>query len=103
MDIEEIATKTDVAKMLAETERRILQALLGKATNDECLNTDDAVRYIKAENRSTIYKLTHSGQLAYHKVGKRNVFRKSDLDRYLARHRKSSNEEIEAKAVLHGV
>ena len=103
MDIEEIATKTDVAQMLAETERRILQALLGKAVNDECLNVDEAVKYIKAENSSTIYKLTHSGQLAYHKVGKRNVFRKSDLDRYLARHRKSSHEEIKAKAALRGI
>ena len=100
MGFEDIATKSD----LAEMERRILQAILDKVqTKDRTLNIDAAVKYIKAKNRSTIYKLTSSGELAYLKVGKSLVFWESDLNRYLARHRKSSNEEIEAKAILHGV
>ena len=99
MNTEEIATKGD----LAEMERRILQAILGKTeTKDRNLKIDEAVEYIRAKSRNTIYKLTSSGELAYHKVGKNNVFRKSDLDRYLARHRKSSSEEIESRAALLG-
>ena len=100
MGFEEIATKAD----LAEMERRILQAILDKVqTKDSTLNIDAAVKYIKAKNRSTIYKLTSSGELAYLKVGKSLVFWESDLNRYLARHRKSSNEEIEGKAALHSI
>lgn len=100
MDIAEIATKQD----LAEMEQRILQALIGKlGKKDRNLNIDEAVAHIKAKNRSTLYKLTSSGEIPCYKVGKANVYRESDLDRYLARHRKASNEEIEGKAVLHGI
>lgn len=100
MGLEEIATKAD----LAEMERHILQAILDKVqTKDRTLNLDAAVKHIKAKNRNTIYKLTSSGELAYMKIGKSLVFWESDLNRYLAKKRRSSNEEIEAKAVLHGV
>lgn len=95
MNIEDIATKKD----LAEMEKRILKAMRGTTkADDSCINIDDAARYIGAKNRSTIYKLTSSGKLAYHKVGKMNAFRKADLDNYLARHRKSSSDEIETAA-----
>lgn len=100
MNTEEIATKGD----LAEMEQRILQAIFDKVkTKDRTLNIDEAVKHIRAKNRSTIYKLTSSGELAYQKVGKALVFWESDLNHYLARHRKPSNEEIESRAVLHGV
>ncbi len=100
MGFEEIATKAD----LAEMERHILQAILDKVkTKDRTLNIDEAVKHIKAKSRGTIYKLTSSGELAYLKVGKSLVFWESDLNRYLARQRRSSNEEIERKVVLHGV
>ena len=99
MGFEDIATKAD----LAEMERHILQAILDKVkTKDRTLNIDEAVKHLKAKNRGTIYKLTSSGELAYLKVGKSLVFWESDLNRYLARQRRSSNEEIEAKAILHG-
>lgn len=100
MGFEEIATKAD----LAEMERHILQAILDKVkTKDRTLNIDEAVKHIKAKNRGTIYKLTSSGELAYLKVGKSLVFWESDLNRYLARQRRSSNEEIESKAALHSI
>ena len=100
MNTEEIATKCDLAKM----EQRILQAISDKVkTKDRTLNIDEAVKHIHAKNRSTIYKLTSSGELAYQKVGKSLVFWESDLNRLLARRRKPSNEEIESRAVLHGV
>ncbi len=100
MGFEEIATKAD----LAEMERHILQAILDKVkTKDRTLNIDEAVKHIKAKNRGTIYKLTSSGELAYLKVGKSLVFWESDLNRYLARLRRPSNEEISAAAALRGV
>lgn len=100
MSIEEIATKQDLLDM----EQRILRALLDKDSKDDgCLDIDQAAKYIGAKKRSTIYKLTSSGQLAYHKVGKSNTFRKKDLDKYLAKHRKSSADEISAAAALRSV
>lgn len=100
MNTEEIATKGD----LAEMEQRILQAIFDKVkTKDRTLNIDEAVKHIRAKNRSTIYKLTSSGELAYLKVGKSLVFWESDLNRYLARQRRSSNDELAAAAALHGV
>lgn len=44
-----------------------------------------------------MYKLTSSGELAYHKVGRANVFRIEDLDSYLESKRKSSVNEIREK------
>ena len=100
MNIEEIVTKKD----LAEMEQRILQAISDKAkTKDRTLNIDEAVKHIRAKNRSTIYKLTSSGEIAYLKVGKSLVFWESDLNRYLARKRKSSNDELAATAALRAV
>ena len=100
MGFEDIATKAD----LAEMERHILQAILDKVqTKDRTLNLDAAVKHIKAKNRNTIYKLTSSGELAYMKIGKSLVFWESDLNRYLAKKRRSSNEEISAAAALRGV
>lgn len=100
MNTEEIATKGDLAKM----EQRILQAIFDKVkTKDRTLNIDEAVKHIKAKNRSTIYKLTSSGELAYQKVGKALVFWESDLNRYLARQRKSSNYELADAAALRDV
>ena len=100
MGIEEIVTKKD----LAEMEQRIPQAISDKVkTKDRTLNIDEAVKHIRAKNRSTIYKLTSSGEIAYLKVGKALGFWESDLNRYLARQRKSSNDELAATAALRAV
>ena len=94
MNLEEIATKADLAAM----ENRIIQALATqKIEKKRTLNIDEAARYINAKGRSTMYKLTSSGELAYHKVGRANVFLIEDLDRYLESKRKSSVNEIREK------
>lgn len=94
MNLEEIATKADLAAM----EKRIIQALATqKIEKKRTLNIDEAARYINAKGRSTMYKLTSSGELAYHKVGRANVFLIEDLDRYLESKRKSSVNEIREK------
>lgn len=92
MGIEEIATKQDLLDM----ERRIMDALSGINANpedDPCFDMEGAAKYINAK-MSTLYKLTSSGEIAYYKVGKSNVLRKSDLDRYLATRRRASAQEI---------
>lgn len=94
MNLEEIATKADLAAM----EKRIIQALATqKIEKKRPLNIDEAAKYINAKGRSTMYKLTSSGELAYHKVGRANVFLIEDLDRYLESKRKSSVNEIREK------
>lgn len=94
MNLEEIATKADLAAM----EKRIIQALATqKIEKKRTLNIDEAAKYINAKGRSTMYKLTSSGELAYHKVGRANVFLIEDLDSYLESKRKSSVNEIREK------
>lgn len=94
MNLEEIATKADLAAM----EKRIIQALATqKIEKKRTLNIDEAAKYINAKGRSTMYKLTSSGEIAYHKVGRANVFLIEDLDRYLESKRKSSVNEIREK------
>ena len=94
MNLEEIATKADLAAM----EKRIIQALATqKIEKKRTLNIDEAAKYINAKGRSTMYKLTSLGEIAYHKVGRANVFLIEDLDRYLESKRKSSVNEIREK------
>jgi len=91
MNFEDLATKKD----LAELEKRIIKALASQnIEKSRCLNIDEAAKYIQAKSRSTIYKLTSTGELAYHKVGKSDVFKISDLDKFLEKRRKSSFDEI---------
>lgn len=95
MNIEEIATKKD----LEEMEKRIIAAMSSRQRNEETLDIDSACAYIKAK-KSQMYKLTSSGEIAFCKVGKSNVFKVSDLDRYLARKRRASNAEIQSSVTL---
>lgn len=95
MNIEEIATKKD----LEEMEKRIIAAMSSRQRNEETLDIDSAFSYIKAK-KSQMYKLTSSGEIAFCKVGKSNVFKVSDLDRYLARKRRASNAEIQSSVTL---
>lgn len=95
MNIEDIVTKKD----LEEMEKRIIAALSSRQRNEETLDIDCACAYIKAK-KSQMYKLTSSGEIAYHKIGKANVFRKVDLDRYLSRKRRASNSEISSKTYI---
>lgn len=95
MNLEDIVTKKD----LEEMEKRIIAALSSRQRNEETLDIDSACDYIKAK-KSQMYKLTSSGEIAYHKIGKANVFRKVDLDRYLARKRRASNAEIQSSVTM---
>lgn len=95
MNTEEIATKKD----LEEMEKRIIAALSSRQRNEETLGIDDACKYIKAK-KSQMYKLTSSGEIAFCKVGKSNVFKVSDLDRYLDRKRRKSNAEIQSTVTI---
>jgi excisionase family DNA binding protein len=93
MGFEELATKKD----LLELERRIIQALSkNNIDNNHPLDIDEAAKYIHAK-RSTLYKLTSNKEIAFSKVGKRIVFKICDLDKFLATHRSSSNDEIREK------
>lgn len=95
MNTEDIVTKKDLEAM----EKRIIAVLSSRQRNDETLDIDSACAYIKAK-KSQMYKLTSSGEIAYHKIGKANVFKVSDLDRYLARKRRASNAEISSKTYV---
>lgn len=62
-----------------------------------CLDMEAAARYCGVE-KSTLYKLTASGEVAFSRLGKKNVFRRADLDRLVASRRRASNAEIADRA-----
>ena len=65
----------------------------------ELLTTTEAAAYLNI-SVSYLYKLTSQRLVAHFKPnGKKLVFRKEDLNKYLLRNRVSSLEEIEQEAV----
>lgn len=89
----------DVANAIIHALGRLatIEAERIKRLNERCLDIEQAALYCGMKSKSTMYKLTSDGEIAYHKVGKYNVYRIADLDQYLALHRKASRYEIQNK------
>lgn len=74
-----------------------------KNANDNLLEIFSANRTAKFLDisKSYLYKLTHSGALAYYKpAGKKIYFLRRDLEKYLLQNRISSAKEISEIAVM---
>ena len=77
---------------------RIESLLLNQKT---VLNFDEAAEYTGL-SKSHLYKMTSTGGVpCYKPTGKRIYFNKSELDEWLMRHKKHSNEELDKKAENH--
>lgn len=70
-----------------------IEAKLGGQTESP-LSTEEAAAYLKIPV-DTLYKKTHTKQITFFKAGKRNYFKKKDLDVYLFKNRISSIDEID--------
>jgi len=68
-----------IARRAAEIVAKDLQP----ATTSPWLTTDEAAAYLRA-NRQRVFDLTSQGRLKVHKDGARNLYRREDLDVYLA-------------------
>ena len=63
------------------------------------LSFSEAAKYLSV-SKSHLYKLTSNNGIAHFKpAGKKIYFKKSDLNAYLFRNRKASDQEIEQLAV----
>ncbi|MES2139241.1 MAG: excisionase family DNA-binding protein [Bacteroidota bacterium] len=58
------------------------------------LSTEEAAAYLKLPI-DTFYKKTHKKEISFFRAGKRNYFKREDLDTYLFKNRISSLDEIE--------
>jgi len=75
---------------------RNIESLL--LTQKTVLNFDEAADYTGI-SKSYLYKLSCSGGIPVYKPnGKQLFFNRLELDRWLLRNRKATNQEIEAKA-----
>ena len=61
-------------------------------TNNEVMNTDEVVQYLRI-TRKTLLKLIKDGQLKARKVGKNYRYLKTEIDHFL-RGSDSSQEEV---------
>lgn len=57
------------------------------------LTQEEAAEYLGIQS-SYLYKLTHQSEISYFKTGKKNYFKRIDLDRYISRNRIPSHQEI---------
>ena len=85
-----------VAKRIAElVARRLLEAREGHIEPEaDLMDVAGAAEYLNLSN-STVYKLASSGRLASVKLGRRLMFRRTDLDAYIAEHRRDGQQVVE--------
>lgn len=65
--------------------------------NDDVLGMQEASNYLKL-SKGTLYRLTMDRQIPHYKMGKRNYFRKEELDKWINRGKVKTQEDIENEA-----
>ncbi len=69
-----------------------------RASRDEFLPLEVAAEYL-GFSTSTMYKMTHENRIAYYKPGgKKLLFKRSELDRWVESHRIATADELDTKA-----
>lgn len=82
--------------MIEKSIKRNLQSELAKSiTNSlpEFLTMDQAAEYL-AISKSALYSMTSKNEIAYHKNGRRNLFKRTDLRDYIESRRIRPISEI---------
>lgn len=81
-------------------EKDSIQKLLEQIQQeDRPLNLSESAEYLNI-SKSTLYKMTSQSKIIHFKPnGKKIYFKKSDLNNYLLRNRRVSEQELEQKAV----
>ena len=86
-----------MTKQQIQTELTEIKQLLSTQA-DKPLNFDEAAKYLNI-TKSYLYKLCCWKQISYFKPGgKKNFFKKSDLDNWLFRNKVKSNSQLEEEA-----
>ena len=73
----------EALEQIAQRAAEIVARDLQPATSSPWLTTNEAAAYLRA-NRQRVFDLTSQGRLKVHKDGARNLYRRDDLDVYLA-------------------
>ena len=79
----ELPVTDDLVAALAPAIADLLAERQAAPAVDAWLTVDEAATYLRC-NRSRIYALTSQGALPVHKDGSRSLFRRSELDQYIA-------------------
>jgi len=61
------------------------------------MNTDEVAEFVGI-SKSTIYGLTHNGEIPHYKRGKRLYFKTEEIEEWITEHRGYNRKEIEARA-----
>jgi len=68
-----------------------------KSHDVEFMNVTQVAEYLSLA-KQTIYALVHKMKIPNYKQGKRLYFKKADIDEWLSKNRRKTNEEIEQEA-----
>ncbi|MCT4582774.1 MAG: helix-turn-helix domain-containing protein [Flavobacteriales bacterium] len=92
----------ELETLIKKTIEKSLSNVNSKSTPNEIypnfMDTEGAMNYLGV-SKSTIYKMTMNREVPFYKpTGKRNYFRRNELDEWLLKHRVKSLDEIEQEA-----
>ncbi len=68
------------------------------STQKELMTIEEASIYLGFK-MSYLYRLTSGNKIPFYKPGHKVFFKKSDLDEWIFKHRESTHEEIEKRAL----
>lgn len=94
MNKDEIVTKRDLEDFKKEIIEAISRIPSTHKDDGRALTVSEAMTYLGNMARSTLNKKVNEGEIASCKTGKGVKFLKKDLDDYLLRTRRRSNDEI---------
>lgn len=101
MDVNEIATKADIAELVKRIETMFAKITAPKPANETYLTLKEAADYMRY-NKTTLGTKARAGEVPSIRDGHIIKFLKSDLDKYMQQRRRMSSEELESKATVWG-
>ncbi len=105
----EQAIRNLIKEMAAVTEQQsrqlvqVLESVLSNKLlipNKEHLDVSETCLFLGV-SKSHLYKLTHNKVIPYYKTGKKNYFKREDLEYYITKYRIKSKNEIDEYVVKH--
>lgn len=90
MAVQEISERLERIEMLLE--RSV------NSTPKEVMTIEEASKYLDFKP-SYLYRLTSSNKIPFYKPGHKVFFKRSELDEWVFKHRESTHDEIEKRAL----
>jgi excisionase family DNA binding protein len=86
-----------IMEQLNRIEEKIDGLTEGNPIHKEFLNIEETAELMQV-SKQTVYKLTSQSEIPFYKVGKKLMFDRVEIIKYIRKHRNVTNEDIEKMA-----